>query len=169
MWIYWTKKTFVKRFILTFSLVTSLLLCHAQSKFEVVRRLDYDFLYKEDFGRVSGAKEVIENYPIIFLEDQNLRNYRAYPRIPSSVTVKDTLGLIKELLSLQGDTRICALGMPKFDLRLSYNIEDLPHSNFSIQVGALLIINQLLYGKDWTEYSSYSSAQRFNNWRNTVY
>ena len=54
----------------------------------------------------------------------------------------DTLKAIENLLSLEGDTRICVLEIAKYNSRSSHYWNK-PNKNYSIQLEALFMINQI--------------------------
>ncbi|ANQ48227.1 hypothetical protein MY04_0845 [Flammeovirga sp. MY04] len=66
----------------------------------------------------------------------------------------DTLKLIEDLLKFQGDTSICVLPISCYDPKSSH-IYMGQLKDYSIQVEALFIINQLYFNKSFSLYSPY--------------
>ena len=80
-------------------------------------------------------------------EDTNLRAV-TYPVLlkDNHYTQNDTIAMIAELLKYEGDTRICALPIVCYNPVVS-QIYMRKRQQYSIQIEALFIINQLYFGK----------------------
>lgn len=123
--------------MLVLSLLSSITM-YSQSIFKVVETRR-DYLHKE------GKKY----YKIKFINDTSSISY------PISILADefDTLKAIKELLRLEGDTRLCSLPITNYNpLRSQIYLGTC--KDYSIQVEALFIINQLILKKPFN-YSSY--------------
>ncbi|MGN7819565.1 hypothetical protein ACTJJB_05510 [Chitinophaga sp. 22536] len=113
------------------------------------------FKLVEAKGRNSGEATVFDNadkyYKIVLVNDSLDKNF-SYPLITEKYHI-DTLGAIEELLSLKGNERICTLPIMSYN-PLRSQIYMGPNKNYSIQVEALFIINQLIFERPFV-YSSY--------------
>jgi hypothetical protein len=83
----------------------------------------------------------IKYYRVILANDSINRSY-TFPLLDSSIHI-DTIKAIGELLALEGDTRMCALRIKCYNpVKSQIYMGD--SKNYSIQVEALFIINQLI-------------------------
>jgi hypothetical protein len=83
--------------------------------------------------------------------DDTTRRSIAYPfAFPENI---DTVKAIGDLLKFKGDTRLCVFSITNYNPARS-QIYLGEHKNYSIQVEALFIINQLIYDKPFN-YASY--------------
>lgn len=99
----------------------------------------------------SGKNDTTSYYRIVASTD----SFKISPTYPVSFKDEeiDTLNAIRDLLSFAGDKRICALPIRNYN-RLRSQLYLGGIKNYSIQVEALFIINQLAF-PDWYNYSSY--------------
>ena len=122
--------------------------------FYQIQKLNYSFLYEGAPDKVRDQKD-IERFKINFIGAKERGNETSYPLIPPANMKYDSLELISELLTFQGDTRTCGLGITKYNLKLSYDIDYSKYKYYSIQLDALLLINQIIYKEDWIWYSPF--------------
>jgi hypothetical protein len=131
----------MKGYFLTLVFILGSLPMMSQNLFEVKRINRYSF-YKSN---EQGA------YFRIVVNDKSLGIPPTYPLI--FPTKFDTLRAIGELLKMEGDTRLCALPVTNFSSARS-QIYSGGKKDYSLQVEALFIINQLVY-KNAYDYASY--------------
>ncbi len=136
----------MKRFFFIFFLSICFMDAESQSIFKVIKTERNYFI-----GSDSCQNENIEYYRITLSNDSFYLS-PTYP-LPLSSFHIDTIKAIKELLALKGDQRICAIPVNNYNPMRS-QIYLGSHKNYSIQVEALFIINQLVFN-DKFKYSSY--------------
>lgn len=95
----------------------------------------------------------ISFYKIKYKDDDSDLGSITYPiRIKTTENI-DTISLIQELLSFEGDTDICCIPVKCWNLKITFMYEG-DRDQYSIQVEALFIINQLYFKKPFF-YSPY--------------
>ena len=106
---------------------------------------------RNDIYDLKGTSKKTKGYFRIVSNSDTARINATYPLLFSKDI--DTLKAIGELLKYEGDTRICALPIYSYSAEKSqiYAGRD---TDYSIQVEALFIINQLVYVKIFN-YASY--------------
>lgn len=102
-------------------------------------------------GTTSSDSKDHKYYRIVLIDDSLSQN-SLYPLAIEKHSI-DTIEAIRELLSMKGDTRICALPIMSYNPLKSQVYID-TNKDYSVQVEALFIINQLIFEKPFY-YSSY--------------
>jgi hypothetical protein len=119
--------------------------------------------FKEEFNEQERSKlsfqcfnkenSTHKYFKLKFKEDNSELGNIAYPLVIKSEENIDTIRLIEDLLSFEGDTSICVIPIRCYDPKLSQvymgNLKD-----YSIQTEALFLINQLYFDKPF-HYSPY--------------
>ena len=119
--------------------------------------------FKEEFNEQERSKlnfqcfdnknSIRKYFKLKFKDDSSNLGNIAYPIVIKSEERIDTINLIGDLLSFEGDTCICVLPIRCYNPKLSQvymgNLKD-----YSIQVEALFLINQLYFDKPFY-YSPY--------------
>lgn len=102
------------------------------------------------YGGKASVDTGVSYYRIVVNDDTSIVS-PTYPIFfPKEI---DTLQAIGELLKFEGDTRRCVFPINNYNL-LSADIYRGPKKNYSIQVEALFVINQLFYDEPF-KYASY--------------
>lgn len=100
---------------------------------------------RNDIIHANPSRKEDSKYYRIILPGDSLYKIRAYP-LPFTDTSIDTIEAIGELLKMRGDTRICALPIMCYNPLVSQLYMGTTE-NYSIQVEALFIVNQLAFEK----------------------
>ncbi|MBC9931327.1 hypothetical protein [Chitinophaga qingshengii] len=103
---------------------------------------------RDPLFEICPGKHDNEKYYRIILANDSLYPVSTYPVIPSDIKI-DTLKAIEELLALKGDKRIYVVPLMCYDpVRSQIYMGE--SKNYAIQVHALFIINQLIFGNNFS-------------------
>ena len=92
-------------------------------------------------------------FKIMFVGDNTDYNKANYPlKYFGTKPEPDTLSMIRNLLEFEGDQRLCYVPLKNFNLLSSTAIS----GNYTIEVEALFLVNQLYFGEDFKNYSPYA-------------
>ncbi|SKA40031.1 hypothetical protein SAMN04488128_105104 [Chitinophaga eiseniae] len=107
---------------------------------------------RNSFTGANLSDNMSRKYYRIVLVDDSLSQNFLYPLVIKKHNI-DTVEAIRELLLLRGDTRMCSLPIMGYN-PLKSQIYIGTNKNYSVQVEALFIINQLIFENPFY-YSSY--------------
>lgn len=99
----------------------------------------------EYFKRLDSIDHISKTFYRIVLKDIQFKDRNYESALEDSIYAKiDTLKAVEELLKFEGDERLCALYIMKYNHRMSkFWFDD--NKNYSLQVEALFLINQIIF------------------------